>query len=65
MSGNNNNTNVPTQDDKARIQSTQAKSGGNMSSSGFASRAQSAADKAASSGNNQQGGNCDQGSTKK
>lgn len=42
----------------------QAKSGGNMTSSGFAARAQGAADKA-TSGNNQQGGNNAQGQAKK
>ncbi|KAH6676111.1 hypothetical protein F5X68DRAFT_213962 [Plectosphaerella plurivora] len=65
MPGNNNSTNIPTQDDNARIQFTQAKSGGDMSYSGFASRAQSAADKAAPGGPNQHDGHKDQGATKK
>ncbi|KAK5215075.1 hypothetical protein LTR72_011846 [Exophiala xenobiotica] len=43
--------------DSQRIQSSQAKGGKDMSSSGFASRAQSAGDRnsAGSGGNNQQG----------
>ncbi|KAI4641450.1 uncharacterized protein J4E79_011657 [Alternaria viburni] len=60
MSGNNNNNtgntgggakNTPmTKEDAGRIQSTQAKSGGDMSSGGFAARAQGAGDKNANAG---------------
>ncbi|KAK4704230.1 hypothetical protein P7C70_g1986, partial [Phenoliferia sp. Uapishka_3] len=38
-------SNQMTQSDASRIQSSQAKSGGDMSSSGFAGRAQSAGDR--------------------
>ncbi|PLB47561.1 hypothetical protein P170DRAFT_437393 [Aspergillus steynii IBT 23096] len=38
-----------TQSDASRIQSSQAKGGGDMSSGGFAARAQSAGDRAATS----------------
>ncbi|TQN73278.1 hypothetical protein CSHISOI_02202, partial [Colletotrichum shisoi] len=47
-----------TQADKSRIQSTQAQGGKDMSSSGFAARAQGAADRNANAnaGGQQQGG---------
>ncbi|KAL2262312.1 hypothetical protein VTK26DRAFT_1772 [Humicola hyalothermophila] len=41
--------NSMTKSDSSRIQSSQARSGGNMSSSGFAARAQSAGDRWAAS----------------
>ncbi|KAI9047825.1 hypothetical protein LZ554_008533 [Drepanopeziza brunnea f. sp. 'monogermtubi'] len=40
-------SNSMSKDDAARIQSTQAKSGADMSSAGFAARAQGAGDRAA------------------
>ncbi|KAI2628295.1 hypothetical protein GGS21DRAFT_492616 [Xylaria nigripes] len=50
-----------TQSDASHIQSTQAKSGGDMSSGGFASRAQGAGDRnanaAAAKNTGNQGGN--------
>ncbi|KAI4605945.1 hypothetical protein J4E83_010371 [Alternaria metachromatica] len=66
MSGNNNNSgntgggtkdSTPmTQGDASRIQSGQAKSGGDMSSGGFAARAQGAGDRNANAGGQQSGG---------
>ncbi|WEW61961.1 hypothetical protein PRK78_007461 [Emydomyces testavorans] len=43
-----------TQSDASRIQSSQAQGGKDMSSSGFAARAQSAADRSAGGGNSGQ-----------
>ncbi|KAI4673853.1 uncharacterized protein J4E84_010850 [Alternaria hordeiaustralica] len=45
-----------TQGDASRIQSGQAKSGGDISSGGFAARAQSAGDRNANAGGQQSGG---------
>ncbi|KAF2793387.1 hypothetical protein K505DRAFT_305920 [Melanomma pulvis-pyrius CBS 109.77] len=45
-----------TQSDASRIQSSQTRSGGDMSSSGFAARAQSAGDRNQNSGLGQKNG---------
>ncbi|KHN98481.1 Seed maturation protein [Metarhizium album ARSEF 1941] len=44
-------TNPMTKSDAARVQSSQAKNGGDMSSAGFAARAQAAGDRNESHGN--------------
>ncbi|KAI4910580.1 hypothetical protein J4E85_011397 [Alternaria conjuncta] len=66
MSGNNNNSgntgggskgSTPmSQSDASRIQSANAKSGSDMSSGGFAARAQGAGDRNANAGGQQSGG---------
>ncbi|KAH7406392.1 hypothetical protein DE146DRAFT_786240 [Phaeosphaeria sp. MPI-PUGE-AT-0046c] len=45
-----------TQSDASRIQSSQARGGGDMTSSGFASRAQSAGDRNANTSGQSKGG---------
>ncbi|KAK7178347.1 hypothetical protein PSPO01_15599 [Paraphaeosphaeria sporulosa] len=45
-----------TQSDASRMQSSQARGGGDMSSSGFASRAQSAGDRNANTSGQSKGG---------
>ncbi|GAB7339548.1 hypothetical protein MBLNU457_6158t1 [Dothideomycetes sp. NU457] len=60
-----NNSSQMTQADASRIQSGQAKSGGDMTSSGFAARAQAAGDRNAAaqgqSGNSASSGNTNKG----
>ncbi|KAI1166074.1 hypothetical protein F5B18DRAFT_649162 [Nemania serpens] len=57
MSGNNQGSKPMTGSDASRIQSTQAKSGGDMSSGGFPARAQAAAAKNDNASTNTGGGN--------
>ncbi|KAK4109179.1 hypothetical protein N656DRAFT_760266 [Canariomyces notabilis] len=59
------NKNEMTKSDSSRIQSTQARSGGDMGASGFAARAESAGDRNAASqaGSGSQGTGSGQGST--
>ncbi|KAI0168766.1 hypothetical protein BJ166DRAFT_263526 [Pestalotiopsis sp. NC0098] len=52
-----------TKSDSERIQSTQAKSGGDMSSGGFGARAQSAGDRNAAQGGQTQGNGAAGGNT--